>query len=141
MHTIRQNESTPLADGFYMPGEYEEQERTWMLWPHRSDVWRNGAKPAQKVFAQIARTIARFQPVTVGVNSEDWPAVNELLGEEKNIQVLLMEYNDSWIRDPGPAFLVNDEGEVRLTHFHFNAYGGFFYGLYFPWDKDASIAM
>ena len=72
MRTITESESTPKADGFWMPGEYEEQERTWILWPHRADVWRNGAKPAQKVFTQIIRTIARFQPVTVGVNEEDW---------------------------------------------------------------------
>jgi len=141
MHTIVESESTPKADGFFMPGEYEEQERTWMLWPHRSDVWRNGAKPAQRVFAEIARTIARYQKIAIGVNSEDYAAVNELLGEVENVQVLLMEYNDSWIRDPGPAFLVNKEGEMRLSHFHFNAYGGLHDGLYFPWDKDASLGM
>ncbi len=141
MRTIYESESTPRADGFRMPGEYERQERTWILWPHRSDVWRNGAKPAQKVFEQIIRTIARFQPVTVGVNSEDWPAVNQLFDGTDNVQVLLMEYNDSWLRDPGPAFLVNDAGELALSHFHFNAYGGFVDGLYFPWDKDASLGL
>lgn len=141
MRTIYESELTPRADGFRMPGEYERQERTWILWPHRSDVWRNGAKPAQKVFEQIIRTIARFQPVTVGVNSEDWPAVNQLFDGTDNVQVLLMEYNDSWLRDPGPAFLVNDAGELALSHFHFNAYGGFVDGLYFPWDKDASLGL
>lgn len=141
MRTIYEPESTPRADGFRMPGEYERQERTWILWPHRSDVWRNGAKPAQKVFEQIIRTIARFQPVTVGVNSEDWPAVNQLFDGVDNVQVMLMEYNDSWLRDPGPAFLVNDAGELALSHFHFNAYGGFVDGLYFPWDKDASLGL
>ncbi len=141
MRTIYESESTPRADGFRMPGEYERQERTWILWPHRSDVWRNGAKPAQKVFEQIIRTIARFQPVTVGVNSEDWPAVNQLFDGVDNVQVMLMEYNDSWLRDPGPAFLVNDAGELALSHFHFNAYGGFVDGLYFPWDKDASLGL
>ena len=141
MQTIYESESTPLADGFRMPGEYERQERTWILWPHRSDVWRNGAKPAQKVFEEIIRTIARFQPVTVGVNSEDWPAVNQIFDGVGNVQVMLMEYNDSWLRDPGPAFLVNDAGELALSHFHFNAYGGFVDGLYFPWDKDASLGL
>ncbi len=141
MRTIYESESTPLADGFRMPGEYERQERTWILWPHRSDVWRNGAKPAQKVFEEIIRTIARFQPVTVGVNSEDWPAVNQVFDGVDNVQVLLMEYNDSWLRDPGPAFLVNDKGELALSHFHFNAYGGFVDGLYFPWDRDASLGL
>lgn len=24
--------TTPKQDGFYMPGEFEPQERVWMLW-------------------------------------------------------------------------------------------------------------
>lgn len=106
MKTVYESESTPKKDGFYMPGEYEEQERTWILWPHRSDVWRCGAKPAQKVFTEIIKTIARFQPITVGVNTEDFPAVCEIFDGVENVRVIHMEYNDSWIRDPGPAFLV-----------------------------------
>lgn len=31
MKTIYESESTPKKDGFYMPGEYEEQERTWIF--------------------------------------------------------------------------------------------------------------
>lgn len=141
MKTIYESESTPKKDGFYMPGEYEGQERTWILWPHRSDVWRCGAKPAQKVFTEIIKTVARFQPITVGVNAEDFPAVCEIFDGVENVRVIHMEYNDSWIRDPGPAFLINDKGDVALSHFHFNAYGGFIDGLYFPWDKDASIGL
>lgn len=60
MKTIYESESTPKKDGFYMPGEYEEQERTWILWPHRSDVWRCGAKPAQKVFTEIIKDRCTF---------------------------------------------------------------------------------
>ena len=58
-------ESTPKADGFRMPGEFEEQKQIWMLWPERPDNWRNGAKPAQKVFTEVAKAIAQFEPVTV----------------------------------------------------------------------------
>lgn len=100
MKTIYESESTPKKDGFYMPGEYEEQERTWILWPHRSDVWRCGAKPAQKVFTEIIKTIARFQPITVGVNTEDFPAVCEIFDGVENVRVIHMEYNDSWIATP-----------------------------------------
>lgn len=56
----------------------------------------------------------------------------EIFDGVENVRVIHMEYNDSWIRDPGPAFLVNDKGDVALSHFHFNAYGGFIDGLYFP---------
>ena len=40
---------TPKQDGFRMPAEFEGQTQIWMLWPERTDNWRNGTKPAQKV--------------------------------------------------------------------------------------------
>ena len=57
--------TTPAADGYRMPAEWEEHTRTWMLWPYRPDVWRENARPAQAAFAQVAAAITRFEPVTV----------------------------------------------------------------------------
>ena len=57
--------STPKKDGYRMPGEYEAQERIWMIWPERGDVWRNGALPAQRAFVKVAEAISRFEPVTM----------------------------------------------------------------------------
>ncbi|MGN8752400.1 agmatine deiminase family protein [Collinsella sp. HCP28S3_E12] len=48
MRTITESESTPRADGFFMPAEFAPQDRVWMGWPHRTDTWAHGAKPAQK---------------------------------------------------------------------------------------------
>ena len=50
--------STPKADGFRMPGEFEEQKQIFMIWPERTDNWRAGAKPAQKTFANVAAAIS-----------------------------------------------------------------------------------
>ena len=36
-----------------MPAEFERHAGCWMLWPERPDNWREGAKPAQAVFARI----------------------------------------------------------------------------------------
>ena len=57
MRTITESESTPKADGFFMPAEFAPQDRVWMGWPHRTDTWAHGAKPAQKQYAAIARAI------------------------------------------------------------------------------------
>jgi agmatine deiminase len=38
--------TTPAADGFRMPGEFEPHAGTWMLWPCRPDTWRDDAGPA-----------------------------------------------------------------------------------------------
>ena len=141
MKTIYEIESTPLNDRYRMPGEFEPHARTWMLWPHRSDTWRNGAKPAQKTFADVARAIARFEPVTVCAKPEDYEAARTMLSDEERILVIEMESDDAWMRDCGPTFVVNDEGDVRAVHWHFNAWGGLFDGMYFPWDKDALVGV
>ena len=141
MDTIYENESTPKKDGYRMPGEFEPQECIWMLWPHRPDNWRDGAKPAQKAYADVARGIAQFEPVIVGVNPEDYAAAHYVLAGEENILVVEMTSDDSWIRDCGPTFVVNDDGDVRAVHWHFNAWGGLVDGLYFPWDQDALVGL
>lgn len=141
MKTILENDSTPKADGYRMPGEFETQEKIWMLWPHRDDTWSFGAKPAQKAFANIAKAIAPFEPVTVCVNEEDYNNAQALLGAEDNIQVVEMSSDDAWVRDCGPSFVVNDKGGVRAVHWHFNAWGGLVDGLYFPWNKDEQVGV
>lgn len=141
MHTIMESESTPRKDGYWMPGEFEPQDRVWMLWPHRTDTWSFGAKPAQKQYADIARAIAEFTPVTIGVNESDYKNAVAVFDGEENIQVVEITSDDAWIRDTGATFVRNEDGDVRAVHWHFNAYGGFYDGLYFPWDKDEEIAM
>lgn len=130
-------DSTPRADGFRMPAEWEPHAGTWMLWPQRPDNWRNGAKPAQRIWVEVASAIARFEPVTMGVNSDQFENARAMLPD--SVRVVEMSSNDSWMRDIGPSFVVNDEGVVRLVHWHFNAWGGLYDGLYFPWDKDALV--
>ena len=61
--------STPRADGYRMPAEWEPHSQTWMVWPERPDNWRLGGKPAQEAFAAVARAIAQFEPVTVCVSA------------------------------------------------------------------------
>ena len=38
--------STPVADGFHMPAEFEPHDGCYLIWPERTDTWRLGAKPA-----------------------------------------------------------------------------------------------
>ena len=72
MRTIYESDSTPKADGFFMPAEFAPQDRVWMGWPHRTDTWAHGAKPAQKQYAAIARAIAEFTPVYMCANQADY---------------------------------------------------------------------
>jgi agmatine deiminase len=128
---------TPRADGYRMPGEFEPHAGTWMLWPQRPDNWRLGAKPAQRAWAQVAAAISEFEPVTVGVNHDQFENARNLLPDP--VRVVELSSNDAWVRDCGPTFVVDDQGGVRLVDWEFNAWGGVYDGLYFPWDKDQLV--
>ena len=141
MRTIYESESSPRADGFRMPAEFEPQRRVWMGWPHRTDTWSFGAKPAQRQYADIARAISEFTPVVMCVNQADYANAKAVFEQDESVTVLEMTTDDAWFRDTGATYVINDAGEVRANHWHFNAYGGFYDGLYFPWDKDEQIAL
>jgi agmatine deiminase len=130
--------STPAADGFRMPGEFEPHEGCWMIWPERTDNWRLGAKPAEKAFINVAAAISRFEPVTMCVSAKQFDNARNRLPER--IRVVEMSSNDSWMRDVGPTFVVNDKGSLRVVDWDFNAWGGLDGGLYFPWDQDDLVA-
>ena len=132
-------DSTPKHDGFRLPGEFERKSGCWLGWPERTDVWRNGAKPAQKVWVQIVTAISHSEPVTVCASAAQFATARRQLPPQ--VRVVEMTCNDTWFRDSGPCFVVNDDsGEVRGVDFEFNAYGGLDGGLYYPWDKDDQIA-
>lgn len=133
-------DSTPKQDGFRMPGEFEKHKCCWMLWPERTDNWRLGAKPAQEVFVKVANAISKYEPLTVGVSKNQFLNARSLL--PNRVRVIEISYNDSWIRDCGPTFVVNDEkNKVRGVDWEFNAWGGLEGGLYFPWDQDNLVAQ
>jgi agmatine deiminase len=117
-----------------MPAEFEKHSGCWILWPERLDNWRLNAKPAQKVFAEVAKIISKFEPVTVGVSQKNYDNARNILAAD--IGVVILPNNDSWVRDTGPTFLVNKNNYIRGVDWDFNAWGG----LYSSWEKDNLVA-
>jgi agmatine deiminase len=130
--------TTPAADGFHMPAEFEPHSGCWMLWPERPSNWRLGAKPAQAAFAAVATAIATGEPVTVGASRAQFVHARAMLPDA--IRVVELSSDDAWMRDVGPTFVVNRRGVVRGVDWVFNAWGGINGGLYFPWDQDDLVA-
>lgn len=130
--------STPAADGFRMPAEFEPHRGCWLLWPTRPDNWREAAVPAQRAFAKVIKAIADFEPVRVGVSDDEFARARDLL--EPRVELVRLPSDDAWMRDVGPSCVVDAAGRVRGVDWHFNAWGGLNGGLYFPWDRDELVA-
>lgn len=138
----------PKSNGFYMPAEFEEHSATWMLWPERNDIWRLGAKPVQKIFTKIANTLAKYESVTVGVTQTQYENARNKL--QPKVRVVEISFDDAWVRDNGPTFIINNKKELRGIDWFFNAWGGVcqkentpgwsLSGSYFPWKLDDMVA-
>ena len=131
--------STPKQDGYRMPGEFEPQEQIFMVWPERQDTWRDGAKPAQEAFKNVAVAISAFAPVTMIVSKAQYANARHRLPDD--IRVVEGSNDDAWFRDNGPTFVINDKGGIRAVDWMFNAWGGLVDGLYFPWDSDDALCQ
>lgn len=128
----------PRIDGYQMPAEFEDHEATLMIWPYRRDIWREDAKPAAKVFAEIAGVIAQYETVIMCVPREELETAVAFLPTK--VQIWVMESDDAWMRDVGPIFVQHADGDVRGIDFGFNAWGGEVDGLYTSYTRDNEIA-
>ncbi len=131
-------DSTPAADGYRMPGEFEPHRGCWMAWPERPDNWRLGAAPAQRAYAAVAEAINLSEPVTMAVSDARFADCRSAL--TPSVRVVEMSTDDAWMRDTGPTFVVDGRGGLRGVDWTFNAWGGLDGGLYHPWDRDDRVA-
>jgi len=112
---------TPVSCGFRLPPEWAPHDRCWMAWPCRMDLWGDGLSAAADAFAAVAREIARFEPVTMVAPPDRAADARALCGPDVTVELLPLD--DSWMRDIGPTFLCNGEGDIAGVSWRFNAWG------------------
>jgi len=115
-----------------MPAEWEPHERCVMAWPTRASLWYD-IDVALAQYAGVANAIAAFEPLLMVASPGDGAAARRMLSGD--VDVLELPIDDSWMRDNGPIFVVDDQGGRAGVHFRFNAWGERFP----PWDRDAAV--
>ena len=137
--------SSPAADGFRMPAEFERHQGCIMIWPERPGSWAYGAKAAKKAFAQIASVISESEQVYMIVSEGRKEEAAKMLPE--TVRLVVMDTDDAWARDTGPTFVVSgnedtpyEARDLRGINWEFNAWGGNVDGLYASWEKDNAFA-
>ena len=112
--------------GFRFPGEFEQHEAIWLMWPtYENKVGR----PADVIQGRIIEALAPYVDVYLAVNTEEEIDIAKARLEELNIPdghvtYLVVPHCDIWGRDMGPIYVVNDEtGELAIVDFNFNCWG------------------
>lgn len=124
---------TPVAGGYAMPAEWDVHAGCLMSWPARADLWGGRLGEAKRDFAAVAGAIAGFEPLTVVCAPGQEAEVRDLCGGD--VTALPAPIDDSWIRDNGPIFVRNADGELAAVSFEFNAWGE----RWHPFDSDNAL--
>ncbi|MEM1445034.1 MAG: agmatine deiminase family protein [Planctomycetota bacterium] len=111
-HVIGSGAPSPADLGFRMPAEFERQTRVWVTTPTNPDTWPGCLDQAQDQHAAFCGQLARAVEV-------------------KTTQSVGIAPEDAWVRDYGPIFLIDDQGNLAANNFTFNCWGE----KYPPWDK------
>ncbi|MFD3559848.1 agmatine/peptidylarginine deiminase [Streptomyces sp. NPDC058686] len=119
---------------FRMPAEWAEHERCLMAWPTRPDLWGNVLEAVKGEYADVARAIAGFEPVTMVAPPGHGAEARDLCGED--VEVIELPTDDSWFRDSAPLFVLGPDGRRAGVDFRFNAWGG----KHHPYDTDDRIS-
>jgi agmatine deiminase len=123
----------PKARGFQMPAEWHPHRRCWMAWPSNASAYSGRVEAARAAWANVARAIARFEPVVMLANDADLVAARTLCGPI--IEVRRVAIDDGWLRDNGPTFVLDGLGSLMGIDWDFNGWG-----RRFPYTRDRLTA-
>ncbi|MFD4247388.1 agmatine/peptidylarginine deiminase [Streptomyces sp. NPDC058525] len=119
-----------------MPAEWTEHDACLMVWPTRAELWGPAFEAAKREYAAVARAIADFEPVIMIAAPGRAAEAAEACGADAGIEVIELPADDSWVRDSGPIFAHDENGDRVGVDFRFNAWGE----KHYPWTADDKLA-
>ena len=129
---------TPAELGYRMPAEWHRHTATWLTWPKDPETWPDRIPQAEEVFLKIMAALAPNETINLLVDdaaTEDAVRSRCNFAGAENVRFYQIVAVDSWIRDYGPNFVVNEHGGLAYNDWVFNAWGNKYEEL----KKDDSI--
>jgi agmatine deiminase len=126
--------SRPVDDGFSMAAAWAPHARCWLAWPTRAETWGAHLDAAREAYSEIAKAIARFEPVTFIAKPKNVAEVSLTTGT--GVATLSLPHDDSFLRDMGASFLLDGKGAVAGVDWEWNAWGN----RYPDHERDAAVA-
>ncbi|MGH8435509.1 MAG: agmatine deiminase family protein [Pseudomonas sp.] len=112
-----------LAGSWYLPDENAAQACAYVCFGASSAIWQDWTADVQNCIGLIARTIAKYQPVTVLCRSSQLSLAKQKCGTT-NTRFVSMPLDDIWMRDIGGSnFVVDGRGGLGIVDFNFNGWG------------------
>jgi len=117
------------AQTYNMPSEELEHEGTWLQWPHQFEygvIYRNSLDDTWVAMTQALVTGEKVH--IIAYNTTEQARITNLLTQAgvpmANVDFFVFESNDVWVRDNGPIFTKDNNGDLVIEDWGFNGWGG-----------------
>jgi agmatine deiminase len=123
----------------YYPPEWAPHEATWLAWPHNRSDWPGKLRTVAWVYGEMIRHIAAGELVHLLVNdAATRERARRVLAAAHvplaNVQFHVWRTNRGWMRDCGPIFVQQNDGQRVVLDFRFNAWA-----RYPAWQQDNAV--
>lgn len=110
-----------------MPAEWERHDATWIAWPHHEPDWPGKLEAVRWAYAEIVRVLAAHERVEILCHNEavrdSATAMLQAHGVAmQRVNLPLVPTDRVWLRDSGPSFVWNENGEVEMIAWDFSAW-------------------
>jgi len=114
---------------YTMPAETELHEGTWLQWPHQYEYGTQYRNRLDATWVEMTQALVNGENVhIIAYNSTEQTRITNLLTNASvsltNVDFYLFQTNDVWIRDNGPIFVWNINGNLEIEDWGFNGWGG-----------------
>jgi agmatine/peptidylarginine deiminase len=103
-----------------IPAEWEEQESILVVFPTTHKDWQHSIKEIQKSYVNFINAIRKYQKCII--ICDEPKILDKYFNDFKNIQIVNISTNDTWIRDFGAIDFFEDD-KIKSYNFIFNAWG------------------
>ena len=128
------------ASGGRFPAEWSRHRATWLAWPHHEPDWPGKFESIPWVYAEIVRTLHRYETVEILCSNEDVrDDAQRVLGAHgvamNRVRLHLVPTDRVWTRDSGPTAVRHEDGRIEWIGWAFNAWA-----KYDNYARDACVA-
>lgn len=118
-----------IAQTYQMPAEGLPHEGTWVQWPHQYEYGMAYRNSLDATWVAMTGALVGGEKVhIIAYNSAEQDRIANLLAEGgiglTNIDFTVIPTNDVWVRDNGPVFVRDTDGNLLITDWGFNGWGG-----------------
>ena len=121
---------TNAPSRYCMPAEWAPHAAVWLQWPEESmrDYPGYGVK-LESIWLEMTRVLHEHVKVRIVVGGE--PQRDRLQAQFRHfgfnlsgIELMVIPHDDVWARDNGPIFVLDSAGQLAVTSWNFNGWGG-----------------